>query len=119
MSKVTVACGLRSKVLLGHKVVTKGVLGGNSTSATAGSRGKEEVDVGDGEASDGYSGGTDEDQVHQVTAVLVNVILIGGSGHIEADGTTARTHGGRGEGGRGAGEGKEGGDSLHGRDGFD
>ena len=99
--------GLLGKVVLGEKIVTKGVLGGDAASSATGARGNEEGDVGDGKSADGYRGASDEDQVHEVTTVLVDVILVGGLGHIEADGRAGSGNLCRGKGGGGADEGGE------------
>ena len=103
----TVTGGLLGKVLLGEKVVAKGVLGGDAASSATGARGDEEGDVGDGKSADGYRGTSDEDQVHEVTTVLVDVELVGGLGHIEADGRAGGGDLRRGKGGGGADEGGE------------
>ena len=104
--------GLLGKVVLGVKVITKGVLGGDAASSATGARGDEEGDVGDGKSTDGNGGRADEDKVHEVTTVLVDVELVGGLGHVEADGRTGGGDLGRGEGGGGAGEGSEEGSAL-------
>merc|ERR1719203_602219 len=69
------------KVLLLVEVVSKGILGGDSAVSTSGARGEEEEDVGNGKASNGHGGGADEDEVHEVPAVLVDVELALGGGH--------------------------------------
>merc|ERR1719183_2175360 len=99
--------GLLGKVVLGEKVVTKGVLGGDAASSATGARGNEEGDVGDGKSADGYRGASNEDQVHEVTTVLIDVELVGGLGHIEADGRAGSGNLRRGKGGGGADEGGE------------
>merc|ERR1719183_1133910 len=99
--------GLLGKVVLGEKVVTKGVLGGDAASSATGARGNEEGDVGDGKSADGYRGASDEDQVHEVTTVLIDVELVGCLGHIEADSRAGSRNLCRGKGGGGADEGGE------------
>jgi len=105
--------GLLGKVILGEKVITEGVLGGDTPTSAAGTRGDEEGNVGDGKSSDGNSRGTDEDEVHEVTTVLVDVELIGRLGHVKADGPVGGGHWGRGESGGGAEEGGEESGDLH------
>jgi len=61
------------KVLLGHEIISKSTLGGNSASTTSRRRGEEEVYVRKSESSNGDSGRTDEDEVHDITTLLVNV----------------------------------------------
>mmetsp|Transcript_2988 Transcript_2988/g.8669 ORF Transcript_2988/g.8669 Transcript_2988/m.8669 type:complete len:226 (+) Transcript_2988:172-849(+) len=99
--------GLLGKVVLGEKVVAKGVLGGDAASSAAGARGEEEGDVGDGKSADGNCGTSDKDQVHEVTTVLVDVELVGGLGHVKADGRAGGGNLSRGKGGGGASEGGE------------
>jgi hypothetical protein len=118
LGKGVVAWLLARQVFLLQNFISKGILRGSSTRSTSGARGVEEEDVGNGKASNGDGGRADEDQVHEVSTLLVDVVftLCGGHAH-GSDGGAAMVniYAGRGEGSRGADEsgGKER-EELHG-----
>jgi len=118
LGKGVVAWLLACQVFLLQDFISKGILGRSSTTSTSGARRNEEEDVGNGKASNGHGGRADEDQVHEVSTLLVDVVftLCGGHAH-GSDGGAAmlNIYAGRGEGSRGADEsgGKER-EELHG-----
>eukprot|EP01083_Nonionella_stella_P002707 7775_1 len=116
LSKGMVTRLLAGKVVLLNDLISKGILGGGSATSTSSSRGKEEEYVRDSKSSNSDSSRSDEDQVHEVSAVLVNVkfTLSGVHAHGNGRATLLDIDGGRGEGGGGADEGGgKDGEKLH------
>ncbi len=111
LGKRTISGQLGLEVWGGKEIISKGVLGGNSSSATSGRRGEEEVNVRKSKSGNGDSSRTNKDKVHDITTLLVNVKLISGS--VERGGYTVGSHRGGGEseyiggGEKSGGEGKE------------
>ena len=119
----TLGEGVVSGLLLGQvslleEFVSKGILGRDSAVSTSGARGEEEKDVWNSKSTDRHGGRSDEDQVHKVSAVCVDVEFAVGSGH--ADGSDSRgallhIDRGRSKSGRGADEGGgKDGEKVHG-----
>jgi len=108
LGKGVVASLLACQVFLHKNFISKGILGGGSTSSTSCARWNKEEDVRNGKASNGHGGRADKDQVHEVSALLVDVVFTLGGGHAHgSDGGAAllNIHAGRGECSRGADEG--------------
>ena len=113
LCKRAVSSRLGGKVLLGQKIVTKGILGGGSTTATSSTRGEEEGNVWDSEGSNSDGGGSNDDEVHQESTFIVNVQFLRGSHVAGCHCSTA--HRGRCEGAsRGEKEGEGNRQKLHG-----
>eukprot|EP01083_Nonionella_stella_P195570 720317_1 len=136
LGKGTVTRRLGCKVISGNEIISKSILGGDSSSSASGRRWEEEVNVwkskssnGDSsssasgrrweeevnvwksKSSNGDSSGTYKNEIHDITTLLVNVKLISGS--VERGGYTVGSHRGGGEseyiggGEKSGGEGKE------------
>jgi len=107
LGKRVVASLVCFQVGLFSELISKGILGGGSASSASSTRGEEEEDVGNGKSTDSDGSRTHEDQVHDVSALLVNVKLSLGSGHAHRSdsGAALDIDGGWGEGGGGADEG--------------
>lgn len=108
LGKGVVASLLACQVFLHKNFISKGILGGGSTSSTPRARRNKEEDVGNGKASNSHGGRADKDQVHEVSALLVDVVFTFGGGHAHgSDGGAAllNIHAGRCECSRGADEG--------------
>jgi len=73
LGKGSVTCWLLREVGLVHDVVTEGILGRDTTSATSGTRGDEEQDVRDADGSDREGTGSEKNQVHQESTFFVDV----------------------------------------------
>ncbi len=105
LGKGVVARLLNCQVFLLKDFISKGILGWRSTTSTSSARRYKEQDVGNGKASDGHGGRADKDQVHEVSALLVDVVFTLGSGHARGSNGGAallNTYAGRGEGSGGA-----------------
>lgn len=93
-----VPSGLGLQVGLSEKVVTKCILGGNSTCTTSGTRGDKESDVWNTDCTDSKSGRTDQNQIHQESAFLIDVILLSSSHFGGHKGMGGHVGGGKGSG---------------------
>jgi len=118
LGKRVVSRLLLRQVSLLEKLISKGILGRDSAVSTSGARGEEEKNVWNSKSTDRHGGRSDEDQVHKVSAVCVDVKFTIGSRH--ADGSDSRgallhIDRGRGKSGRGADEGgRKDGEKVHG-----
>ncbi len=118
LGKGVVAGLLGRHIFLHQNFISKGILGRSSAGPAPRARGDEEENVGNGEASNGHGGGSDEDQVHEVPTLLIDVVFALGGGHArggDGDAALLNIDAGGGEGGGGAdkGRGKER-EELHG-----
>jgi hypothetical protein len=83
LGKRVVTSLVGGEVILLKQIISKSILGGDSSSSTSGTRGDEEEDVRNSKSSNGNGGRADEDQVHEVSAVLVNVEFTLSGGHAD------------------------------------
>merc|ERR1719330_1467044 len=81
LGKGTVICQLALKVRSSKKIISKGVLGSRTSGSASSSRRNEEQDVWNTESGNSQTSGSNEDEVHDITTVLVDVKLLGGSVH--------------------------------------
>jgi len=72
---------LRTEVGLGHNIVTKGILGGDTTATTSGTRGDEEQNVWDTNGPNSKGTGSEKNQVHQESTFFIDVQFFAG-GHV-------------------------------------
>ena len=98
LGKRVVSGLLRRKVFLGKDFISEGILGGGSAFSTSSTWRDKEKDVWDGKSSNGHGGRSNEDQVHEVSTVLVNVEFSLGGRHAHGCDGTAVYDGSRGEG---------------------
>mmetsp|Transcript_2302 Transcript_2302/g.6074 ORF Transcript_2302/g.6074 Transcript_2302/m.6074 type:complete len:232 (-) Transcript_2302:62-757(-) len=97
LGKGAVQSRLGRKIFASDDIISKGILGRNTTGATSRTRGHEEGDVRDSKPTDGNRRRSDQDQVHEHTTVHVNVVFISGLGHVEGDSIGPGGQRGRGE----------------------
>eukprot|EP01083_Nonionella_stella_P195569 720314_1 len=95
LGKGTVTRRLGCKVISGNEIISKSILGGDSSSSASGRRWEEEVNVWKSKSSNGDSSGTYKNEIHDITTLLVDVKLIGSSVH--GSGNTVGSHWGGGE----------------------
>jgi len=77
----SVSSGLLGKVCLGEEVVTKSILGRDTSGTTSGTRGDEEEDVWDTNGTNSEGTRSEKDQVHQESTFFIDVQFLAG-GHV-------------------------------------